>query len=123
MKYFLRIVCIWLVDWIGYETETERLSQITTITFIVQFFNSAFLLLMTNANLSEYFFSFGLTFGSFPDFNTAWFRTVGDVIVDAMVFNAFSPIIEIGVSWALRVLFRYMDRGYTFNGPTKSTSI
>lgn len=52
-----------LVDWIGYDTETERLSQTTNVTFYVLFFNSAFLLLMVNANLSEQPFSFGLTSG------------------------------------------------------------
>ena len=123
INYILRVVCIMLVDWIGFNTETERLSKTTTITFVVQFFNSAFLLLMTNANLSEQFFSFGLTSGSLPDFNTAWFRTVGDVIVAAMVFNVYYPIVEILMYWALRVLFRCMDRGCTFKGPTKSTSI
>ena len=60
INYILRTVCIMLVDWIGFNTETERLSKTTTITFVVQFFNSAFLLLMTNANLSEQVFSFGL---------------------------------------------------------------
>ena len=112
-----------LVDWIRYRTETERLSKTTTITFVVQFFNSAFLLLMTNANLSEQFFTFGLTNGSLPDFNTAWFRSVGDVIVAAMVFNVYYPIIEVAMYGALRVLFRCIDRGCTLRGSTKSTSI
>lgn len=53
INYILRTVCIMLVDWIGYSTETVRLSKTTTVTFIVQFFNSAFLLLMVNANMSE----------------------------------------------------------------------
>jgi hypothetical protein len=53
LNYILRTVCIMLVDWIGYSTETIRLQKTTTVTFLVQFFNSAFLLLMVNANLSE----------------------------------------------------------------------
>ena len=53
INYILRTVCIMMVDWIGYPTETERLSKTTTVTFIVQYFNSAFLLLMVNANMSE----------------------------------------------------------------------
>ena len=63
VNYILRTICIMLVDWIGYDTETERLSQTTNVTFYVLFFNSAFLLLMVNANLSEQPFSFGLTSG------------------------------------------------------------
>ena len=39
--------------WIGYDTETVQLMMITKITFTVQFFNSAFLLLFVNAALGE----------------------------------------------------------------------
>ena len=53
LNVVLRMVCIMIVDWIGYPTETKRLSQTTTVTFIVQFFNSGVLLLLINANLAE----------------------------------------------------------------------
>jgi hypothetical protein len=123
INYILRTVCIMLVDWIGYSTETIRLSKTTTVTFIVQFFNSAFLLLMVNANMSEQPITFWLTSGTMPDFNSAWFRSVGDIIVLAMVFNIYYPILEVLGYWGLRILFRCIDRGCTFSGRTKSTSI
>jgi len=123
INYILRTVCIMLVDWIGYDTETVRLSKTTNVTFVVQFFNSAFLLLMVNADLSEQPITFGLTTGSLPDFNSAWFRSVGDIIVAAMVFNVYYPIIEVAMYWALRVLFRCIDRGCKLSGDTRSTSI
>jgi len=78
---------------------------------------------MVNANLSEQPFSLGLTSGSLPDFNSGWFRSVGDIIVAAMIFNVYYPLIEVIGYWALRVLFRCLDRGCKFNGTTKSTSI
>lgn len=111
INYILRTVCIMMVDWIGYPTETERLSKTTTVTFIVQYFNSAFLLLMVNANMSEQPLNFWLTTGAMPDFNSAWFRSVGDIIVAAMVFNIYYPIIEILGYAGLRFLFRLLDRG------------
>lgn len=123
INYILRTVCIMLVDWIGFSTETVRLSKTTTVTWIVQFFNSAFLLLMVNADMSEQPISFGLTTGSMPDFNTAWFRSVGDIIVLAMVFNVYYPILEVLGYWALRILFRCIDRGCKLKGDTSSTSI
>ena len=134
INYILRTVCIMLVDWIGYPTETERLSKTTTVTFIVQYFNSAFLLLMVNANMSEQPITFWLTTGSLPDFNTGWFRSVGDIIVGAMVFNIYYPILEVLGYWGLRILFRCLDRGCsckkekmgedgTMQPNTKSTSI
>ena len=46
-----------------------------------------------------------------PDFNSAWFRSVGDIIVAAMVFNIYYPIIEILGYAGLRFLYRLLDRG------------
>ena len=63
INYILRTVCIMLIDWVGFPTETERLSKTTTVTFLVQFFNTAFLLLLVGANLSEQPISFWLTGG------------------------------------------------------------
>lgn len=63
VNFILRTVCIMLIDWIGYGTETERLSKTTTVTFLVQFFNTAFLLLLVGANLSEQPITFWLTNG------------------------------------------------------------
>lgn len=102
INYILRTVCIMLVDWIGFATETGRLSKTTTITFLVQYFNSAFLLLMVNANLSEQPITFWLTTGPIPDFNGAWFRSVGDIIVAAMIFNVYYPMLEFIMFWCLR---------------------
>jgi len=128
INYILRTVCIMLVDWIGFATETGRLSKTTTITFLVQYFNSAFLLLMVNANLSEQPITFWLTTGPIPDFNGAWFRSVGDIIVAAMIFNVYYPMLEFIMFWGLRWLFRCMDRGCKFSkgwkdDSTKTTSI
>jgi len=53
INFILRTICIALIDWVGFATETERLSKTTTITFVVQFFNTAFLLLLVGANMSE----------------------------------------------------------------------
>ena len=102
LNYILRMVCIMLVDWIGYPTETIRLAKTTAVTFYVQFFNSGILLLLINANLSDQPFSFGLTNGSMSDFNSGWFRTVGNILVGAMNFNLYYPLIEAGGYWALR---------------------
>lgn len=59
------------------------------------------------------------------DFNTSWFRLVGNIIVSAMVFNLYYPLLEAFGYWALRLLYRCMDKGCCkFSGrETKSTSI
>ena len=111
--------------WIGYDTETVQLMMITKITFTVQFFNSAFLLLFVNAALGEQPGSFGLlTGGSMGDFNSQWFRTVGNVLIVAMNFNLYYPLLESTGYWALRFYGRCCDRGCTCDDTrTKTTSI
>ena len=59
---------------------------------------------MVNANMEEQPITFWLTTGAMPDFNTIWFRSVGDIIVAAMVFNIWYPIIEIFGYAGLRLL-------------------
>ena len=124
-NYILREICIALIMWIGYDTETVQLMMITKITFTVQFFNSAFLLLFVNAALGEQPGSFGLlTGGSMGDFNSQWFRTVGNVLIVAMNFNLYYPLLESTGYWALRFYGRCCDRGCTFDDTrTKTTSI
>jgi len=53
VNFVLRTVCINLVAWIGYPTETKQLEETTLVTFIMLFFNTAFLLLLVNADVSE----------------------------------------------------------------------
>jgi hypothetical protein len=52
-NYMLTMACIAAVDWIAYPTESTRLSMSTTFTWLISFFNTAFILLMVNANMSE----------------------------------------------------------------------
>ena len=124
INFVLRTVCIIVVKWIGYGTETEQLTVTTTVTFLVQFFNTAILLLLVGANLSEQPITFWLDGGQFSDFNTAWFRSIGNTIVSTMYINAFFPVLEALAYWGLRLLFRIMDRGCSCDKyKTKRTSI
>lgn len=123
-------ICIILVDWVGYATESLRLKKATYVTFYVQFINSAFLSLISFADMSEQPISFGLPFGyfvrtNFPDFDSGWFRSVGAVFVTSAIFNIYYPILEVTGFWGLRVFFRCLDYGCCKckSGKTKSTSI
>lgn len=52
-NYILRTIVIMVVTKIGYATQTGQLERITTVTFLCQFFNTSFILLLVNADLSE----------------------------------------------------------------------
>ena len=63
--------------------------------FITIFFNTAFVLLLANANLNESIPSLGsILNGPYNDYSTDWYKNVGDLIVISMIINAITPIIE-----------------------------
>ena len=120
----LRTICIKLVAWIGYPTETQQLTETTKVTFAVQFFNTAFLLLLVNADLSEQPFSFGLTGGRESDFDSSWFKVIGNTLVGTMIFTTVFPILEAFGFFGLRLFTRFLDRGFTTDPyVTRKTSI
>lgn len=53
-------MCIALINWVGYKTETKKLIRTTLLTFYVLFLNTAFLVVLVNANMTEQPISFGL---------------------------------------------------------------
>ena len=101
-----------LVAMIGYRTESERLGQVAIYTFYANYFNMTILLLLTTMNLSEQPFPLSLgNYGSTPDFDSAWFKSGGILIVWTMITNAFAPLIELVVSVAIRYFKRFRDCG------------
>lgn len=124
VNFFLRTICIALVAWIGYPTETEKLGMTTKMTFFVQYFNTAFLLLLVNADLGEQPFSFGLTGGTESDFDKTWFKVIGNTIVATMMFSAVFPMMEACGFFGIRLVLRILDKGFTSDPyTTKKTSI
>ena len=93
------------------------------MTFYVQFFNTAFLLLLVNADLREQPFSFGLTGGLEGDFDHTWFKVIANTIVSTMIFSAIFPFLEAMGFFSLRTLGRVLDSGFRCRNPTKKTSI
>lgn len=107
----LRYAVIFIVSWIGYETETGQLKAVTVVTFLCQFFNTAFVMLLVNADLTEQPMpTYGFNSGSNGDFNASFFRTIGDTLISTMVLNAVYPCIDFMMYWGMRVGFRILDR-------------
>ena len=124
VNYVLRTVCIKLVAWIGYPTETQQLWETTKVTFIVQFFNTAFLLLLVNADLREQPITLGLTGGLESDFDMSWFKVIGNTLVGTMIFSMIFPVLEAFGFFGLRLLGRILDRGFSTDPyKTSKTSI
>ena len=90
----LREVSILLITWIGFDTHSQLVTQITNGVFIAQFFNTAILILLVNANFGELssketsFFD-----GPFYDYSPDWYSNVGLKIVQTMIINAILPLV------------------------------
>ena len=54
VNIILKTVIIKLVEWIGDDTYSVQKSSITNKVFMAQFFNTGFLILIVNANLTEH---------------------------------------------------------------------
>ena len=71
----LKIVIIELIRWVGEDTCSAQKSSITEYVFLAQFFNTGFLILIVNANLTEHKPEFITKFfkGPFYDYQPDWF--------------------------------------------------
>ncbi|CDW85661.1 UNKNOWN [Stylonychia lemnae] len=126
INFVLRLVIIKLIIFIGKDTESEQTKLITNGVFVVQFFNTAFLLLLVNANMTEQAKWLGIFFnGRIGDFNTYWFSDIGKTLIGAMLFNIYWPIFEVGMWYGYRLFFRLWDKGFkTCNdNVTKKTTV
>jgi hypothetical protein len=115
INFVLRTFLILLVKFIGEDTKSEQTRSVKVAVFITQFFNTAILLLLFNANMSEQdvpLFSGALT-GAYTDFNDDWYVDIGGTITKAMIVASIFPIIEFVMFGLMKWAFKFMDRSFT----------
>ena len=96
---------------LDYDQETKRLYRTAKVIFWMQFVNTAILLFLVNANMTQSPVTFGLVGGSLREFNRTWFKLIGNTIIGTMIISCIMPIIEVIVD---RILIRceiLLDRG------------
>lgn len=91
----------------------------------MQFINTAILLFLVNANMTQSPITFGLVGGSLRDFNRTWFKLIGNTIIGTMIISCIMPFVEIINDAFQRCLERCLDRGCCPKTPyvTKKTGI
>ena len=60
----------------------------------MQFLNTAVLLFIVNANMTQSPITFGLVGGSLRDFNRTWFKIIGNTVIGTMIIGVLMPVIE-----------------------------
>jgi len=93
VNLILKTSIIKLITWVGEDTNSEQLGSITNGVFVAQFFNTGFLLLFVNANLTEHEPHFFTKFfkGPFYDYMPIWYVSVGGKIVQTMMIQSILP--------------------------------
>ncbi len=116
-NFIMRIIINTLIKNIGFKTQSETISHIKDSVFFGAFCNTAILLLLVNANFGQIAIPiFEEIFkGKYPDFTPQWYNDIGDVLVGVMIFNIYWPLIEFIFFYAMRVLFRQWDRGFSLS--------
>jgi hypothetical protein len=71
---------------------------------------------MLSANFSESHFEFLkqlLSVGRRTDWDSEWYTTVGPTLIQTMLIQCFTPVIEFVVSYSQTKVFQWIDRGFT----------
>ncbi|KAJ0404203.1 hypothetical protein P43SY_002046 [Pythium insidiosum] len=106
-----------------HHTQTAQVVSRVTKVFLAQFFNTALLLIIINANL-DYFFddpealsldSFPILNGKYSDFSPGWYMDVGVSLILTMIINTFSPHVYVVFNYLLGEAQRFADRSFSFD--------
>jgi hypothetical protein len=126
INYFLRLVLVKIVYYMGKQSQSEQTELVTNVVFTCQFFNTAILLMLVNANLGPQGIPIlsDLFTGNISDFDDSWFNDIGNTLIGAMIFNIYFPVIEFVGFWFMRFGFRFLDRGCSLSSnSTKKVTI
>lgn len=82
----LKKAVVIIVDSVGCDTQSSEMSFVMMAVFFTTLFNTGFLLLIVNGNMSEQkgFPFHSLLNGDLTDFNEEWFVNMGDTICGSM---------------------------------------
>ena len=89
-----------MIKKVGYHTQTGEITAIMMAIFIATFFNTAILLLLADADLSQVpFISWIPLRGPFPDLTEQWYIIIAPSLIMTMVINAFYAYIDFGIAF------------------------
>ena len=107
----LRMLVQFLVDKIGYHTDSERLSIVMVVSFVTAFMNTGIIPLLTNANLEYSPLFFFPLYMQYSDLNRDWYLELGPQMVKTLAIAAFMPIVEICIAISMAKAKQWWDSG------------
>jgi hypothetical protein len=128
VNFILKVMLIAMVAGLRLKTMTKETDITMKAIFAGQFVNTAILLVLNNASFIDFDEGVGplsLLFqvGTETDFGVSWYRSVGSLLIGALIVQALWPLIEIAMFGAMWWGMQYKDRdfgkdSYKTNVPT-----
>jgi len=87
VNVFLKKFVIYIIKKTKFHTVSEETSATMITVYFMQLFNTAFMVLLLEANFSEFknpLFNFFFSQGRLTDFNEIWYKRVGKTLVVTM---------------------------------------
>lgn len=110
VNFIIRAINIKLVGCIQYHTKSQETEAITISIFVATFLNTAFLLLLSQANLQYNGLSFLGLNGSYVDMTENWYLNIGPSLVSTMMINSVYIWLDFGISYGTKTIFRLLDK-------------
>jgi len=106
-------VVAWAVKQIGYDTQSKLLIRVMVVTFLCYFFNTGWIIILVNADLSEQpLLGLLIHSGKSADFDFSFYKTTAATLTGTMLLNTVMPVIMFLVHWSMRFALRFYDRHF-----------
>ncbi|DBA00720.1 TPA: LOW QUALITY PROTEIN: hypothetical protein N0F65_001191 [Lagenidium giganteum] len=122
VNFALARIITWLVAIERHHTESGQIVSRVVKVFISQFFNTAILMIVINANMNYFMAdkvinvsSFQILNGKYSDFTPTWYSDVGVALILTMIINTFSPHVFVIIQYLSQKGSRCWDRGCSFD--------
>lgn len=111
INMIIRDVSIVFINFIGFHTETQQTAAIFILIAVATFFNTAILMLLTNANTQYTFLRWLPLDGSMTDLDLNWYTDIGDSLIWTMLINSVYVVLGFFMQAAMMIVFRSLDKG------------
>jgi hypothetical protein len=99
LNFVIKYLVQYLINNIGYHTESQRNASVQLVTFISSFINTGLIPLLTNAEFKYNKIVSWIPLNSnYADFDSDWYVFLGPQIVQTIAILAFMPYVGILIS-------------------------
>jgi hypothetical protein len=104
-----------MIRMISYNQKTQVTMEIMTACFSSMFINTALIQVIASANFRNTILWFIPIRNHYNDFVSDWYVVIGSSLQTTMLVTAFMPYLMCIISFSLKQLSIFKDRGYQFS--------